>query len=142
MPECPNRASSALSFFGFVGVGLDLIDLAHFDTHYGEGDADLLARCFTANEIIEAGTGCERLARLAARFAVKEAVFKSLGGGAGIALTDIEYFHGDDGEPRVRLMGAAQSLAQERGATDFRISVSHSASTAAAVVIALSSALS
>jgi len=124
---------------GIIGIGLDLVDLAHFAIHYGGDDLEILARCFTDLEIAEAGNGGDRIARLAARFATKEAVFKSLGGAEGIALTDIEYRHGENGEPRVQLSGKAKSLADQRGATVFLLSVSHSSLTAAAVVVALSS---
>jgi holo-[acyl-carrier protein] synthase len=122
-----------------VGIGLDLIDLNHFSAHYSDNDPDILARCFTEQEIVDAGSGEDRLERLAVRFAAKEATFKSLGGGQGIALTDIEYCHSDQGQPHIVLSGAAKVLAKLRGATTFYISVSHSASSAAAVVIALSS---
>lgn len=46
-----------------AGLGLDLIDLAHFAIHYGDEDLELLERCFTAQEIVAAGDGTDRLAR-------------------------------------------------------------------------------
>ena len=79
------------------GIGLDLIDLAHFQTHYGEASPELLARCFTTRELNDAGSGVNRTARLAARFAAKEATLKALGGGVGVALTDIELLRDESG---------------------------------------------
>ena len=122
-----------------VGIGLDLIDLAHFKIHYGDGDAELLARCFTQEEVTLAGDGVDRIAKLAARFAVKEAAYKALGGGVGFALTDIECLPGDSGQPQLSLHGAAKKMAQQRGADQFYVSLTHSPSSAAAVVIAVSS---
>jgi holo-[acyl-carrier protein] synthase len=123
---------------GIVGIGLDLIDLDHFQIHYGDADPGLLARCFTPREITEAGIGLNRTARLAARFAAKEAALKALGGGIGIAHTDIELLRGESGEPQLQFFGAAKILAEQRGAEKFYVSLTHSASSAAAVVIAVS----
>jgi holo-[acyl-carrier protein] synthase len=122
-----------------VGLGVDLIDLAQFRIHYGEEDPDLLARCFTDRELRVAGEGADRLARLAARFAVKEAAFKSLGGGERVALTDIETVTADDGAPSIILYGRAREIADALGATSFLVSLTHSAASAGAVVIALTS---
>lgn len=122
-----------------VGVGLDLIDLAHFAINYGRDDPELLSRCFTDREVTSVGDGVDRLARLAARFAVKEATLKALGGAEGVGLPDIETVTGPTGAPEIVLHGAAQALAKARGATNFLVSLTHSASSAAAVVIALSS---
>lgn len=118
-----------------VGLGLDLIDLTHFAIHYGENDPELLARCFTEQEVLNAGDSTDRLARLAGRFAVKEATFKALGGGANIAHLDIETVSGGDGAPQIRLSGAASELAASRGIVSFLVSISHSAASAGAVVI-------
>ena len=121
-----------------VGLGLDMIDLAHFRVHYGEADSELLARCFTEGEIKAAGIEVDRLARLAARFAVKEATFKALGGGMGVGLPEIEAVAGKDGALAVVLHGSAKELADALGVTSFLVSLTHSATSAAAVVIALS----
>ena len=123
-----------------VGIGLDLIDLVHFSVHYGGDDPELLARCFTDQELTSVGYDVDRLARLAARFAVKEATLKALGGAKGIGLPDIETVTGPTGAPEIMLHGLAQDLAKARGATNFLVSLTHSAASAAAVVIALSSA--
>jgi holo-[acyl-carrier protein] synthase len=121
-----------------VGVGLDLIDLDRFEILYGEDDPDLLARCFTPQELVDAGDGVDRLARLAARFAAKEAVFKALGGTAGIAHTDIEVVRNATGRPEVRLHGPAAALAASVGADRVTLSLTHSGAAAAAVALALS----
>jgi holo-[acyl-carrier protein] synthase len=121
-----------------VGLGLDLIDLDHFALLYGNNDLDLLTRCFTSQELLDAGEGVDRLARLGARFAAKEAVFKALGGAAGVAHTDIEVVRGASGAPEVRLYGAAEILAASVGAEWLKLSLTHSGAAAAAVVLAVS----
>jgi len=124
-----------------IGLGLDLIDLEHFAIHYGDFDSELLARCFTTREVADVGDRVDRLARLAGRFAIKEATFKALGGGAGISHLDIETVSGDDGAPHIHLSGSVRALAETRRAATFLVSVSHSASSAAAVVIACAGAI-
>ena len=121
-----------------LGVGIDLIDLAHFEVHYGDDDPELLARCFTDGELISAGDGSDRLARLAARFAAKEATIKALGGGVSVAFTDIEVVSNGSSAPRIKLHGAAQAIAEENGVRALLLSLTHSAAGAAAVVIAMS----
>jgi holo-[acyl-carrier protein] synthase len=121
-----------------IGIGIDLIDLDHFGVNYGKGDPELLARCFTDMEIADSGDGHSRTAHLAARFAAKEATFKALGGASNMALTDVELIHGQSGQPELRLHGVAKEAAERRGAVRFLVSLTHSASAAAAVVIVLS----
>jgi holo-[acyl-carrier protein] synthase len=130
----PNALASGMT--AILGLGFDLIDLAHFSIHYADEDPDLLARCFTERELSDIGPGADRLARLAGRFAVKEATFKALGGGEGISHLDIETVSREDGLPQVRLAGAAQRLADDRGVTNLLVSISHSAASSGAVVIA------
>ncbi len=73
-----------------LGIGLDLVEINRFEALYGDFDQDVLDRCFTANEQAAVGLGADRLVRLAARFAAKEAVLKTIGGlRDGIALTDV-----------------------------------------------------
>ncbi len=119
-----------------VGVGIDLIDLDHFAIHYGDFDPDLLARCFTPDEIALAGDGADRLARLAGRFAVKEAAFKALGGGDDIVHLNIETVAGVNGAPQLCLTGPAQAAADAQSITAFFVSITHSPASAAAVVVA------
>lgn len=122
-----------------VGLGLDLIDLDRFATLYGDDDPELLDRCFTPQEVLDAGNGVDRMASLAVRFAAKEAVFKALGGAVGVAHTDIEVIRGRSGAPEIRLHGRALAMAEAVGADEIRLSLTHSGASAAAVVLAISS---
>ena len=121
-----------------AGIGIDLIDLEHFRVHYGDYDPELLARCFTDAEVASTTGDVNRLARLAARFAVKEAVYKALGGAESVPHRDIETVHGPSGAPEVRLHGAAEALALSRGVDRVLISLTHSGATAGAVAVAFS----
>lgn len=119
-----------------VGVGLDLIDLPRFKVLYGGDNPEVLARCFTSREITDAGDGEDRIARLAGRFAAKEAVLKLIGGlRQGMALTDIEVVGVPGGAPDVALTGLARARADELGIGRIHLSITHSATAAAAVAI-------
>lgn len=121
-----------------VGIGLDLIDLKRFELLYGEEDKDLLARCFTKDELESAGDGVDRVARLAGRFAAKEAAYKAIGGASRIALTDIVVTSDSMGKPTLVLHGEAKAAADRVGITSFLCSYTHSDASVAAVVVALS----
>jgi holo-[acyl-carrier protein] synthase len=115
-----------------------MIDLDRFTRLYGGENPDLMARCFTDAELADAGSGPDRIARLAARFAAKEAAYKAIGGGEAIALTDIVVSHDAFGAPVLTLSGAARDAAERKNLASFLVTITHSNSTAAAVVIALS----
>lgn len=122
-----------------AGIGLDLVELDQFRILYGDFESDVLDRCFTAGEQSVVGIGLDRLQRLAARFAAKEAVLKTIGGlQDGIALTDVEILSDSSGLPTVRVSGGALAAAQTRGITVWQISLTHSAHSAVAVALAFS----
>jgi holo-[acyl-carrier protein] synthase len=125
---------------GILGIGLDLVELDRFRLLYGDFNPDVLDRCFTVGEQAAVGTGTERLTRLAARFAAKEAVLKTIGGlQDGIALTDIEIVSDGSTPPVVCVSGGALTVAEARGITGWQISMTHGAHSAAAVALACSS---
>ena len=106
---------------------------------YGDFNPDVLDRCFTAGEQATVGTGADRLQRLAARFAAKEAVLKTIGGlQDGVALTDIEIMSEGSSQPVARVSGGALVAAQARGIISWEISLTHGAHNAAAVALACS----
>jgi holo-[acyl-carrier protein] synthase len=95
-----------------------------------------LTRVYTAQEVdaCRGETGLD-VARLAARFAVKEATRKVLGiADGGVGWTSIELVRHPD-SLEVRLTGRAAELAAEAGLRSFAVSVTHEQGLAAAVVI-------
>lgn len=124
-----------------VAIGLDIVELDRFSLLYGNLDPDVLDRCFTTQEQAMEGTVRERLSRLAARFAVKEAVLKTIGGlQDGIALTDIEVISDGVTPPTVKVTGGARAAATAHGVSGWLISLTHSAHSAAAVALATGAA--
>jgi holo-[acyl-carrier protein] synthase len=120
---------------GIVGVGIDVVDVPRFEIVLGRRPR-IVDRLFTEGEQRDARGKAERLA---ARFAAKEAVMKSLSVGAGsVPWKSIEVKRAPSGAPSVMLHGAAAELAATRGADEFAISLTHTAMTAAAFVVASS----
>ncbi len=118
-----------------VGVGIDVVDVPRFEIVLGRRPR-IVERLFTEGEQRDARGKAERLA---ARFAAKEAVMKSLSVGAGsVPWKSIEVRRAPSGAPSVMLHGAAAELAAARGAHEFHISLTHTAMTAAAFVVASS----
>ena len=118
-----------------VGVGIDVVDVPRFEIVLGRRPR-IVERLFTEGEQRDARGKAERLA---ARFAAKEAVMKSLSVGAGsVPWKSIEVKRAPSGAPSVLLHGAAAELARSRGADEFHISLTHTAMTAAAFVVASS----
>lgn len=93
-------------------------------------------RCFTPHEREYAFRFTRPERRLAARFAGKEAVMKSLGTGwRRIRWTDIEITGG--GKPTVRLRGSAAKRAEMLGVTEVLVTITHTGDTALVMAVAV-----
>lgn len=115
------------------GVGVDVVDVARFALAM-ERHPSIVPRLFTDSERRDASSRPERLA---ARFAAKEALLKTLGVGVGAApWHSIEVHRESSGAPSLRLHGEAAALAARAGAVRFHLSMTHTDLTAAAFVVA------
>jgi len=123
-----------------IGHGIDLVDVQDFARLLKEPARSFLDRYFTSSELNAVGEGVERVEKLAARFAAKEAVMKALGigWGAGISFTDVEVSVGESGAPTVVLHRLVADLARRRGVQSWSLSTSHSGTAAIASALALS----
>ena len=122
-----------------IGIGLDAVDVPRFRTVL-QRTPRLAERLFTEGERRHAARKTDPTERLAARFAAKEALLKSLGVGLGAArFQDIEVVVAASGAPGLRLSGAAAELARSRGVGRLEISLTHTHLMAQAVVVALAS---
>ncbi len=120
---------------GTLGVGVDIVDVARFDRAL-QRHPKIASRLFTDDERRDADSRPERLA---ARFAAKEAVLKSLQVGFGAApWKSIEIHRGVNGAPSIRLHGPAAKLAAQKGVANLHVSLSHTETVAAAFVVSSS----
>jgi holo-[acyl-carrier protein] synthase len=114
-------------------VGVDLAALGRLQAMIDD-DPAFLNTGWTPRELAYAGGD---VARLAARWAGKEAVMKVLGKGIGrISPLDIEILDDEDGAPSVTLTGSAQERANELEIAGWAISLSHEGDFAIAFAIA------
>ena len=112
-----------------IGVGIDVVDIARFQAALKRTPA-LMERLFTSEE---RHLG---IASLAARFAAKEALAKSLGAPVGLHWTDAQVVTDGHGRPTLEVGGSVQSHANNLGVDRFHVSLSHDAGIASPVVIA------
>jgi holo-[acyl-carrier protein] synthase len=120
-----------------AGIGIDLVDIARVDRLLDAKGERALCRLFTADEVAYALARPHPTQHLAARLAAKEAAFKALSGNSlarGIGWKEIEVIR-DDIRPTLALHGRAAERATELGVTSVWLSLTHSATTAGAVVV-------
>ena len=120
-------------------VGIDLVEVEDVAGTLRSPLADrYLTRIFTDNEVRDCTRDSEvDPARLAGRFAAKEATMKALGvGDRAVSWQAIEVSRAEDGAPTLVLHGAAAALASEEGLSHFALSVTHERRYASAVVVA------
>ena len=117
-----------------LGAGVDLIEIERVAGVLERHGERFLRRVFTPGEIAY----CRgRAPNLAARFAAKEAVMKSLGTGfRGVGWRDVEVVRAPSGAPSPRLHGRALRRAERLGVTEIAISLSHSRGFAVAFAVA------
>lgn len=119
-------------------IGVDLVDCERIRRLVERGDNAFLDKVFTPGE----RAYCDRMAdpspHYAARFAAKEAVAKAFGTGIGeaAAFRDIEVVRQPGNAPEIQLHGAAAATAARLGISTIRLSLSHTAGHAVAMVVA------
>lgn len=112
-----------------IGTGIDLVDIPRFERTVARTPR-LLQRLFTERE------QALRLSSLAARYAAKEALIKTLGGSDGVHWTEIEIAAEASGKPHFVLSGSTAEVVRARGITALHLTLTHDAGLAAAFVVA------
>lgn len=121
-----------------VGIGIDEVDVVRFGRILTLRPR-LEARLFTAGERDYAARLANPAPSLAARFAAKEALMKALGVGLGaFSWHDVEVVRQPSGRPLLTVGGRAAELAEAAGVGSWQLSLTHTSSSACAVVAALS----
>jgi len=118
-----------------LGIGIDVVPVARFAQTLARTPA-IVDRLFTPAEQ-RTGSGAPRSPEsLAARFAAKEALAKSLGAGGDMHWTDAEVVVDDAGRPSLSVSGTVLDRATALGVTGLHVSMSHDGGIASATVIA------
>ena len=118
-----------------LGLGVDLADIERVGRVL-ERYPRFADRCFTDHEREDAFRFARPERRLAARFAGKEAVMKSMGTGwRRIRWREIEITGG--GKPTVRMSGNATRRAEMLGVTEVLITITHTDTSALVMAVAV-----
>lgn len=120
-----------------LGVGVDLVEMGRFQELMDRFGEKFLKRVFLSAERAWCRRSKDSCSHFAARFAAKEALAKAFGTGIGAQLgwKDIEIRRHKSGQPFLLLHGKAKKLARNRGVTNCHLSLTHTITSAAAVVI-------
>lgn len=119
-------------------IGSDICSIKRVEDVYQRFGSRFLDRILTADEKkYVLSRPKDFLARVAARFAAKEATSKALGTGfIGIGWKDIEVVRLASGAPTIELHGKAEQRAKAIGLTCFELTMSHEKEYAIAFVLA------
>jgi holo-[acyl-carrier protein] synthase len=121
-----------------VGVGLDLVEIARIRRMMDRHGDRVVKRLLTASEESYCLGQAVAERHVAARVAAKEAAYKALShaGSATVAWWhDLEVVRDERGRPDVAFRGRAERAANELGVSSTMLSITHSDTHAAAVVI-------
>ena len=119
-----------------LGIGCDLADVERIK-HAIERKG-FKERVFTSEEIAYCTEPHgDKAQSYAARFAAKEAFLKAIGTGlrGSGQLTEISVVNDDLGKPELRVTGYYASYIEKLGVTKIHLTLSHTATTAMAVVV-------
>lgn len=119
-----------------IGIGIDVVDIERFRRSL-ERTPTMRTRLFTTSELADLAARADPVPGLAARFAAREAVMKSLGLGLGaFGFHDVWVQRASTGAPSLAVTGRALELANDAGVTRWHLSLTHSELVAAAYVLA------
>jgi holo-[acyl-carrier protein] synthase len=120
-----------------IGTGVDVVEIPRFRKVTDKLKDRFIHRIFTLEEQQYCGAHRDPVPHFAARFAAKEALFKSLGTGwaKGITWLDVEVLRKWPDAPAMVLHGEALKLSVAKGAQTIHLSLSHTDQWAVATVI-------
>lgn len=120
-----------------VGIGMDIVEVERIRTGIERYGKRFIERIFTDNEIDYCNNKKTSYIHYAGRFAVKEAFSKAIGTGFNKGLTwqDIETINSLSGKPEIITKGKAKDMLKELGIENTFVTITHTKTICAAVVI-------
>jgi phosphopantetheine--protein transferase-like protein len=108
------------------GLGIDLVRINRIEEMIERWGNSFLQKVFTPGEIEYCNSKSRPAIHFAARFAVKEAVIKMLGGNtAGFKWHDFEVCNNSAGRPELVLSERIEDVIKKAGIETIHISISH-----------------
>ncbi len=121
-----------------VGLGIDLCEVERVARAIERHGDRFLARLFRDGEVRRPRSSPAFFEHVAGLFAAKEAAMKALGTGMrGVAFREVAFARRAGGPPRLALYGRAAERAAAVGAGAAHVTITHTRSLAAAVVLLL-----
>ena len=118
-----------------IGIGIDVVDIERFRATLTRTPS-MRTRLFTQVELDYVAPQSDPIPSLAARFAAREAVMKSLGLGLGaFGFHEVWVERATSGVPSLAITGRAAELANQAGVTRWHLSLTHSDLVATAYVV-------
>jgi holo-[acyl-carrier protein] synthase len=121
-----------------IAIGIDMVEISRVERLIESKGDHALRKLFTDAERAYATSRPRPALHLAARVAAKEAAYKALRGtheARAIGWRELEVVLAEDGSPSLILHGVAAKRAIELGATRIHLSLTHTATSAAAVAV-------
>ncbi len=111
------------------GIGLDILEIARFESLYLKWGTKLTNKLFNKDEVVSAKSQKRFIETLSGKFAAKEAISKALGTGIGsfVSFKDIKIIKNNVGKPIVIYRGKESKV--------IHLSISHSNNYAAAFAV-------
>ncbi|HEV8374769.1 MAG TPA: holo-ACP synthase [Candidatus Polarisedimenticolia bacterium] len=118
-----------------LGIGMDLCEVDRIQRLLEKDRERFIRRVFRKEEAAYCEARRRPALHFAARFAAKEAFLKSLGQGWRLGWTQVGVVRGPSGKPDLSLSGKASQAVRSRGVLRIHLTLTHTAGTAAAVVV-------
>jgi len=121
-----------------VGIGIDLVEIVRVERMLADKGDHAIDRLFSADEAAYALARPKPAMHLAARLAAKEAAFKALSGSDDARLIgwrEVAVVRHEGHSPTLVFTGRAEARVRELGVDKVWLSLSHTDTTASAVVI-------
>jgi holo-[acyl-carrier protein] synthase len=115
-----------------IGIGIDLAEVERYQFDEVQR-ARFARRVYTDEEMRYAMRKRHWAERLAGFYAAKEATRKAFG--HAIPWREVGVTHERSGKPAIQLFGGSAGLVEQRGVRAIHLTITHTAATAAAVVI-------
>ena len=120
-----------------LGLGIDILRVDRIKQSIDRHGKRFTDRVFTVGEQDYCASKSNSFESLAARFSVKEAVFKALGRGWDVCggFSAVEVVSDAYNRPGIVFHGKAKEIAEDLGVVNIFVSITHHAGISAAVVI-------
>lgn len=111
-------------------IGVDIEQVERFKSLRNA----VIQRCYSKEELAYANSCAKPAERLCGLWCAKEAAVKALGG-VDVSYIDIEVSHRESGQPYVKRSKKIEHLLMQHGASEIKVSISHTGQYAVATCI-------